>query len=169
MKRLFIITFIFLIVFNSESQRKRNSSNNTSVNKSDISISALRLRNVGPAFLSGRIADIAIHPNNDNVWYVATGSSGVWKTENSGTTYTPIFDNYGAYSIGCVTMDPNNHNVIWVGTRENNHQRALGYGNGVYKSLDGGKSFENMGLKQKKEINWIYFDINRNVSNKNNQ
>ena len=67
MKRLFIITFIFLIVFNSESQRKRNLSNNTSVDKSDISISALRLRNVGPAFLSGRIADIAIHPNNDNV------------------------------------------------------------------------------------------------------
>ena len=119
MKRLFIITFIFLIVFNSESQRKRNLSNNTSVNKSDISISALRLRNVGPAFLSGRIADIAIHPNNDNVWYVATGSSGVWKTENSGTTYTPIFDNETTYSTGCVTIDPSDPSIIWLGTGEN--------------------------------------------------
>ena len=108
----FIITFIFLIVFNSESQRKRNLSNNTSVNKSDISISALRLRNVGPAFLSGRIADIAIHPDNDNVWYVATGSSGVWKTENSGTTYTPIFDNETTYSTGCVTIDPSDPSII---------------------------------------------------------
>ena len=87
MKRLLISTFIFLIVFNSESQRKRNSNTDTSAKKGNLSISALKLRNVGPAFLSGRIADIAVHPDNNNVWYVATGSSGVWKTENSGTTY----------------------------------------------------------------------------------
>ena len=155
MKRLFIITFIFLIVFNSESQRKRNLSNNTSVNKSDISISALRLRNVGPAFLSGRIADIAIHPNNDNVWYVATGSSGVWKTENSGTTYTPIFDNETTYSTGCVTIDPSDPSIIWLGTGENVGGRHVAFGDGVFKSENGGKSWKNMGLRKSEHISEI--------------
>ena len=155
MKRLFIITFIFLIVFNSESQRKRNSSNNTSVDKSDISISALRLRNVGPAFLSGRIADIAIHPNNDNVWYVATGSSGVWKTENSGTTYTPIFDNETTYSTGCVTIDPSDPSIIWLGTGENVGGRHVAFGDGVFKSENGGKSWKNMGLRKSEHISEI--------------
>ena len=155
MKRLFIITFIFLIVFNSESQRKRNLSNNTSVDKSDISISALRLRNVGPAFLSGRIADIAIHPNNDNVWYVATGSSGVWKTENSGTTYTPIFDNETTYSTGCVTIDPSDPSIIWLGTGENVGGRHVAFGDGVFKSENGGKSWKNMGLRKSEHISEI--------------
>ncbi len=155
MKRLLIITFIFLIVFNSESQRKRNLSNNTSVNKSDISISALRLRNVGPAFLSGRIADIAIHPNNDNVWYVATGSSGVWKTENSGTTYTPIFDNETTYSTGCVTIDPSDPSIIWLGTGENVGGRHVAFGDGVFKSENGGKSWKNMGLRKSEHISEI--------------
>ena len=155
MKRLFIITFIFLIVFNSESQRKRNSINNTSVDKSDISISALRLRNVGPAFLSGRIADIAIHPNNDNVWYVATGSSGVWKTENSGTTYTPIFDNETTYSTGCVTIDPSDPSIIWLGTGENVGGRHVAFGDGVFKSENGGKSWKNMGLRKSEHISEI--------------
>ena len=155
MKRLFIITFIFLIVFNSESQRKRNLSNNTSVNKSDISISALRLRNVGPAFLSGRISDIAIHPNNDNVWYVATGSSGVWKTENSGTTYTPIFDNETTYSTGCVTIDPSDPSIIWLGTGENVGGRHVAFGDGVFKSENGGKSWKNMGLRKSEHISEI--------------
>ena len=155
MKRIFIITFIFLIVFNSESQRKRNLSNNTSVNKSDISISALRLRNVGPAFLSGRIADIAIHPNNDNVWYVATGSSGVWKTENSGTTYTPIFDNETTYSTGCVTIDPSDPSIIWLGTGENVGGRHVAFGDGVFKSENGGKSWKNMGLRKSEHISEI--------------
>ena len=155
MKRLFIITFIFLIVFNSESQRKRNLSNNTSVDKSDISISALRLRNVGPAFLSGRIADIAIHPDNDNVWYVATGSSGVWKTENSGTTYTPIFDNETTYSTGCVTIDPSDPSIIWLGTGENVGGRHVAFGDGVFKSENGGKSWKNMGLRKSEHISEI--------------
>ena len=155
MKRLFIITFIFIIVFNSESQRKRNLSNNTSVDKSDISISALRLRNVGPAFLSGRIADIAIHPNNDNVWYVATGSSGVWKTENSGTTYTPIFDNETTYSTGCVTIDPSDPSIIWLGTGENVGGRHVAFGDGVFKSENGGKSWKNMGLRKSEHISEI--------------
>ena len=100
MKKIILLSLITLFVFDVNSQRRRNNqSANTQQKENKLSLSALKLRNVGPAFLSGRIADIAIHPENNNVWYVATGSSGVWKTENSGTTYTPIFDNESTYSI----------------------------------------------------------------------
>ena len=80
--------------------------------------SGLKFRSLGPAFTSGRIADIAIHPTNENIWYVAVGSGGVWKTINAGTTWKPLFDKEVSYSIGCVTIDPNNPATIWVGTGE---------------------------------------------------
>ncbi|MCB0845728.1 MAG: glycosyl hydrolase, partial [Bacteroidetes bacterium] len=117
--------------------------------------SGLKLRNIGPAFASGRIADIAIHPDNENVWYIATGSSGVWKTENAGVTWDPIFDNYDSYSTGCITIDPNNPNVLWLGTGENVGGRHVAFGDGVYRSMDGGKSWKNMGLKKSEHISKI--------------
>ena len=104
--------------------------------------SGLKFRSLGPAFTSGRIADFAVNPNNHSEYYVAAASGHIWKTTNSGTTWKPVFDHHGAYSIGCLRMDPNNSNVIWAGTGENNHQRALGYGNGVYRSSDGGESWK---------------------------
>jgi photosystem II stability/assembly factor-like uncharacterized protein len=118
----------------------------------------LAFRNIGPALMSGRISDIAIDPNDQSIWYVTVASGNVWKTTNAGTTWTPIFDRYGAYSIGCVTIDPNNSNVIWIGTGEDKSQRSVGYGDGVYKSLDGGKSFENVGLKDSQHIARIVVD-----------
>lgn len=121
-------------------------------------VSGLKFRGIGPAWASGRIADFAVNPDNPKEYYVGVASGNVWKTTNNGTTWKPIFDNYGAYSIGDVEMDPNNHNVIWVGTGENNHQRALGYGDGIYKSVDGGKSFKNMGLKESRQIGGIVID-----------
>jgi photosystem II stability/assembly factor-like uncharacterized protein len=121
-------------------------------------VSGLKFRSIGPAFCSGRIADFAVNPKNHSEWYVAVASGHVWKTVNNGTTFDPVFDNYGAYSIGCVVIDPNNSNVVWVGTGENNHQRSLGYGNGVYKSTDGGKGFKNMGLKDSRQIGRILVD-----------
>jgi len=120
--------------------------------------SGLKFRSIGPAFTSGRIADFAVNPNNHSEFYVAAAAGHVWKTTNSGTTWQPVFDKYGAYSIGVVTIDPNNTNVVWVGTGENNHQRAIGYGNGVYKSEDGGKSWKNMGLKDSRQIGGIVID-----------
>jgi photosystem II stability/assembly factor-like uncharacterized protein len=105
--------------------------------------------------MSGRIADIAIHPEDDNLWYVAVGSGGVWKTKNAGITWEPIFDKETSYSIGCITIDPNNYNVIWVGTGENIGGRHVGYGDGVYRSRDGGTSWENMGLKESHHISKI--------------
>ena len=121
-------------------------------------VSGLKWRSIGPAWASGRIADFAVNPENPKEYYVGVASGNVWKTENNGTTWKPIFDKYGSYSIGVVEIDPNNPNVVWVGTGENNHQRALGYGDGVYKSLDGGKSFKNMGLKESRQIGGIVID-----------
>ena len=118
----------------------------------------LELRGIGPAFMSGRIADIVIHPENNSIWYVAVGSGGVWKTINAGTTWTPVFDNEGSYSIGCITLDPNNPNVVWVGTGENVSGRHVGYGDGVYRSRDGGQSWEHMGLENSEHIGMIRVD-----------
>ena len=122
---------------------------------SDKTFSGLKLRNIGPAMMSGRIADIAINPNDANEWYVAVGSGGVWKTTNAGTTWKPIFDGEKSYSIGCVTIDPKNPLVVWVGTGENVGGRHVGYGDGIYRSSDGGKSWKNMGLKESQHISKI--------------
>lgn len=121
-------------------------------------VNGLKFRSIGPAWASGRIADLAVNPGNPSEYYAAVASGNVWKTENNGTTWKPVFDNYGAYATGVVKIDPNNYNVVWIGTGENNHQRALGYGDGVYKSTDGGKSFKNMGLKDSRQIGGIVID-----------
>ncbi|MEL6822093.1 MAG: glycosyl hydrolase, partial [Calditrichota bacterium] len=127
----------------------------STVNVSDTTLSGLKLRSIGPAFMSGRIADIAIHPDDDNVWYVAVGSGGVWLTRNAGTTWKPIFDKQASYSIGCVTIDPQNPHIIWVGSGENVGGRHVGYGDGIYRSSDGGSSWKNMGLKNSEHISEI--------------
>lgn len=119
---------------------------------SSETFSALAFRSIGPAVTSGRISDFAVNPINNSEYYVASSSGGVWKTTNRGVTYTPIFDGQGSYSIGCVSLDPSNPSVVWVGTGENNNQRSVAYGDGVYKSEDGGKSWKNMGLKNSEHI-----------------
>ncbi|WP_282159872.1 WD40/YVTN/BNR-like repeat-containing protein [Ulvibacterium marinum] len=115
----------------------------------------LEFRSLGPALTSGRIADIAIHPENENIWYVAVGSGGVWKTVNSGTTWTPIFDKQKSYSIGCITIDPNNPHTVWVGTGENVGGRHVGFGDGIYVSHDDGKTWKNMGLQKSEHLSKI--------------
>jgi photosystem II stability/assembly factor-like uncharacterized protein len=122
------------------------------------SFSGLSLRGLGPAVSSGRVADIAIHPSDERTWYVAVASGGVWKTTNAGTSWTPVFDGEGSYSIGCVTVDPNDPLVVWVGTGENNSQRSVSYGDGVYKSIDGGVSWKKMGLGESEHIGRIVVD-----------
>lgn len=121
-------------------------------------VSALKMRSIGPALMSGRIADVIVDPVQPNVWYVAAGSGNVWKTDNAGTTWKPIFDDYGSYSIGCLAIDPSNHYTLWVGTGENVGGRHIGFGDGVYVSHDGGKSFKNVGLKQSEHIGKIVVD-----------
>ncbi len=122
--------------------------------------SGLKFRNIGPALMSGRISDIAIHPDDQSIWYVAVGSGSVWKTVNAGTTWTTIFDDQSSYSIGCIAIDPNSPDIIWVGTGENVSGRHVGWGDGVYKSLNGGKTWSNMGLKESEHISKILVDPN---------
>jgi len=117
--------------------------------------SGLKFRSVGPAFMSGRLSDIAIDPKNENVWYAAVSSGGLWKTINSGTTWKPLTDKESFYATGCVTIDPNNSGTIWLGTGENNGGRHIGIGHGIYKSDDGGESWQNMGLKNSEHLSKI--------------
>ena len=125
-----------------------------------VSINALKWRSVGPALTSGRVSDIAVNKNNPLEYYVAVASGGVWKTSNWGLEYIPVFDNESSYSIASVTIDPNNSNTVWVGTGENNNQRSVAYGDGVYKSTDAGKSWKNVGLKTSEHIGNIIVDPN---------
>jgi len=149
------ITLSFLLIFISFVYIVPVLGQDTDSLLSDKNFSGIKLRGIGPAFMSGRIADIAIDPVDNNIWYVAAGSGGVWKTENSGITWKPVFEHQKVYSIGCLTIDPNNHHTLWVGTGENVGGRHVGYGDGVYKSTDDGQHWQNMGLKESQHISKI--------------
>ncbi len=118
----------------------------------------LKLRSIGPAFTSGRVIGFAVEPDNPAHYFVASASGGVWKTNNNGATWTPVFDREGSYSIGAIALDPRNPLTVWVGTGENNSQRSVSYGNGLYRSDDGGKTWKNVGLKTSEHIGRIAID-----------
>ncbi|HKI25960.1 MAG TPA: hypothetical protein VKA07_06515 [Candidatus Sulfotelmatobacter sp.] len=120
--------------------------------------SGLKFRSIGPAAASGRVMSIAVNPKNKFEYYVGVGSGGVWKTVNDGTTWTPVFDGEGSYSIGWVALDPNDSSVVWVGSGEANSQRSVSYGDGIYRSNDGGKNWENLGLKKSEHIGRVVVD-----------
>ena len=121
----------------------------------DAAFAGLKPRLIGPALQSGRIGDFAVHPQNPAEYFVVVASGGVWKTVNGGTTYKPVFDSQGSYSIGCVTLDPQNPNAVWVGTGENNSQRSVGFGDGVYVSRDGGGNWTHAGLTNSEHLGRI--------------
>jgi photosystem II stability/assembly factor-like uncharacterized protein len=118
----------------------------------------LAFRSIGPTLTTGRIADVTVDPRNPSVWYVAAASGNLWKTENRGNTWMPVFDAYGSYSLGVVIVDPRDSNVVWLGTGENKNQRSVGYGDGVYKSTDAGKTWTRVGLENSEHIGKIVFD-----------
>ena len=118
----------------------------------------LALRGIGPAIASGRVGDLAVVPGRRDHWWVAVSSGGVWKTTNAGTTWTPVFDGEASYSIGCLAVDPRNPSQVWVGSGENNSQRSVAFGDGVYRTLDGGAHWQNMGLKASEHIGRIVID-----------
>ncbi len=127
-------------------------------------IGAFSFRAIGPSLTSGRVGDLAVHPTNSDCWLIAAASGGIWRTTNHGQSFSPVFDSYGSYSIGCVKFAPSNPNTVWVGTGENNNQRSVSYGDGVYKSLDGGKTYQNMGLKTSEHIgNIVIHPTNENI------
>lgn len=153
---LLTLSLLILVFTSGFSQRKSKTpvSSIPDIMSEEI-FKGLKLRNIGPAFMSGRIGDIAIHPEDDNIWYVGVASGGVWKTTNAGTTWEPIFDDQPVYSIGCLSIDPSNPHIVWVGTGENVGGRHMSYGDGIYRSEDGGKNWKNMGLTKTQHISKI--------------
>ena len=158
--RLFLcfMVSITMLIPVADAQSKKTKTTESVTPKDSIDpglISAFRFRSLGPAITSGRVADIAVNPKNISEYYVAAASGGVWKTTNRGVTFDPVFDDAGSYSIGCLAIDPLNPKVVWVGTGENNNQRSVAYGDGIYKTEDGGKTWKNMGLKSSEHIGRI--------------
>jgi photosystem II stability/assembly factor-like uncharacterized protein len=160
MRNLLLIFVLLALSIPAWSQKKKEAPKEPTEKKDETpwkseTFSGLKFRSIGPAITSGRISDIAVHPTNPDIYYAAAASGGVWKTENHGTTFKPIFDGQATYSIGCIALAPSNPHIVWVGTGENNAQRSVAYGDGVYKSEDGGKSWKNVGLKQSEHIGKI--------------
>ena len=154
MKTNLLILILSFYLFNYDLISQKN---NYQTSKASI-FENINVRNIGPAKVSGRITKVIKDYTNSNIWYVTTASGNVWKTLNSGTTWIPIFEHYGSYSIGTISMDPKNPNILWLGTGENNSQRSVGFGDGIYKSINGGKTWENMGLKTSEHIAKIIVD-----------
>ncbi len=152
-----LIFFVSVISFSQKKVEEKKVPEKKPI-ENESTYSVMKWRGIGPAVTSGRIVDIKVHPFNPSIWYIATGAGGVFKTSNAGTSFEPIFDNVSVYSIGCLAIDRTNPNIIWVGSGENNNQRAVSYGDGIYKSEDGGKSFKNLGLAKSEHIGMIAID-----------
>ncbi len=121
-------------------------------------LKGLELRSIGPALTTGRIVDVKIDPKNPSIWYVVSAFGGLWKTTNRGITFTPVFDDNGVFTLCCLAIDPKDSNVLWLGTGENNSQRSAHFGDGVYKSIDAGKTWKRMGLEHSEHIGDVLVD-----------
>ena len=131
----------------------------TNAQRVDESIfKGLEFRSIGPAVMGGRIDDLAVDENNPSSFYVGSAAGGIWKTTNNGTTWTAVFDNEGVGSIGDVTLAPSNPDIVWAGTGEANNRQSSSFGDGVYKSIDGGRTWNHMGLRDTQHIGRIVID-----------
>lgn len=156
LKHFFLLLIAVLTTAQLDAQRKKDKGGDSDEYwLTSGQISGLNFRCIGPALTSGRVVDLVVNPDNHNEYYVAAASGGVWKTSNHGVSFEPIFDNQASYSVGCITMDPNQSSTLWVGSGENNNQRSVAYGDGVYKSVDAGRSWKNMGLEESEHISKI--------------
>jgi photosystem II stability/assembly factor-like uncharacterized protein len=153
-----IISAIFTTLFINSAILFAQNLNTAPDSLKNISLSGLRFRSIGPALTGGRVIDIAVNPQDHSEYFIASGSGSLWKTMNNGITFSPSFDNQKSYAIGCVRIDPSNPNIIWTGTGENSNHYNVAYGDGIYKSEDGGKSWKNMGIKTSEHIGGIAID-----------
>ena len=148
-----VIAVLFLFSLNVTAQDKSEPDS-----LKNISMSGLSFRSIGPAITGGRVVALAVNPMDHSEYFVGSGHGSLWKTTNNGVTFSPAFDNQNSYAIGAITIDPTNPNIVWVGTGENNNQNNVIYGDGVYKSEDGGKSWKNMGIKESRQVGGIVVD-----------
>src|ERR1041385_5396067 len=129
------------------------------INQSDDPLlSGFHFRSIGPASMGGRIDDIAVSESDPNIIYMGYAVGGVFKSENNGTTFEPVFETYGTASIGDVAIHPTNPNIVYVGTGEANNRQTSSFGDGIYKTTDGGKTWTNIGLKETQTIARIVID-----------
>src|SRR6266478_2687808 len=119
---------------------------------------ALEFRELGPAVMGGRIDDFAAVESNPSIVFVGVASGGVWKTVNNGTTWEPVFDKEGVSTIGDIAIAPSDPSIVWVGSGEPNNRQSSSWGDGIYKSTDGGKTWQNMGLRDSKHIGRVVID-----------
>ncbi len=111
-----------------------------------------RWRSIGPAGQGGRVDDIAVRPDDPHTFFVGFATGGLWKTTNNGTTFRPVFDTYGTHSIGALGLAPSNPDILYVGTGESNNRQSSSFGEGIYKSEDGGETFTHVGLRETQSI-----------------
>jgi hypothetical protein len=124
----------------------------------DVLLRGIKARSIGPAVMGGRVSDIAIDPRNPYVFYVGLGTGGIFKSSNNGVSFEPIFDKQSLLSIGAIAIAPSNPDVVWVGTGEANDRNSSEWGDGVYRSTDGGGTSDNVGLKESRAIARIVVD-----------
>jgi photosystem II stability/assembly factor-like uncharacterized protein len=129
------------------------------INASDDPLLApFKFRSIGPASMGGRIDDVEVAPSDHNVIYIGYAVGGVWKSVNNGTTWEPVFDTYTVASVGDIAIHPTNPDIVYVGTGEGNNRQTSSFGDGIYKTTDGGKSFQNIGLKETQTIARVVID-----------
>jgi hypothetical protein len=150
-----LVLALLLVVFSSGAVVAQDKNDNK---LDDTFLKNLQFRAIGPANMGGRIDDIAVVESNPSTYYVGTATGGVWKTTNNGTTFDPIFDEQGSTSIGDIAIAPSDPSIVWVGTGEPNNRQSSSWGDGVYRSLDAGKSWSNMGLRDSKHIARVVID-----------
>lgn len=144
MKTLISLLIVFLIIPDSFAQ----------VPDENV-LGAIHYRSIGPTRQGGRYIDFAVYEKNPSIFYAALASGGVWRTDNNGISFKSVFDNAGPISVGDIAMDQNNPDILWVGTGEANNSRTAYYGDGIYKTTDGGENWENMGLEGSQHIGRI--------------
>ncbi len=154
----FIVLGVIVLGMRPEAQAGLAQTERASTASQDPLLSAFRFRSIGPASMGGRIDDIAVSESDPNIIYVGYAVGGVFKSENNGVTFEPVFETYSTASIGDIAIHPRDPNIVYVGTGEPNNRQTSSFGDGIYKTTDGGKTFTNIGLKETQTIARIVID-----------